>query len=165
MAGGDVTSALLKRVSRSFYLSLAVLPSAVRPTIGLAYLLARAADTIADTRLIERRARVMHLAAFQGELSESVPDRLTGIAAAAGSQSLPAERRLLERLPAWGASLQSQDALPDRRSQGQKRRLDNALETTQRERHPPERGRKRVLTITGHFPYHGGASSALQFTP
>ena len=107
MAGGDVTSVLLKRVSRSFYLSLAVLPSAVRPTIGLAYLLARAADTIADTRLIERRARVTHLAAFRDEIDTSVPGRLAGIAAAAGSHSLPAERRLLERLPECFAALRA----------------------------------------------------------
>ena len=64
MAGSDLTTALLKSVSRTFYLSLAVLPAAVRPTIGLAYLFARAADTIADTRLIERRARITHLAAL-----------------------------------------------------------------------------------------------------
>ena len=40
---------LLRAVSRSFYLTLRVLPGAVRPQIGLAYLLARATDTIADT--------------------------------------------------------------------------------------------------------------------
>ena len=107
MAGGDVTSVLLKRVSRSFYLSLAVLPSAVRPTIGLAYLLARAADTIADTRLIGRRGRVMHLAAFREELRTSVPDRLAAIATAGTSQSLPAEQRLLEQLPACFAALRA----------------------------------------------------------
>ena len=100
MAGGNLTAALLKRVSRSFYLSLAVLPAAVRPTIGLAYLLARAADTIADTRLIERRARITHLAAFRAEMNDSAPDRLAAIVAAAvPSQALPAERLLLERLP------------------------------------------------------------------
>jgi farnesyl-diphosphate farnesyltransferase len=100
VAGGDLTSALLKRVSRSFYLSLAVLPSAVRPTIGLAYLLARAADTIADTRLIERHARITHLDAFRAEMTgASEPRRLHAIAAAVGSGSLPAERTLLERLP------------------------------------------------------------------
>jgi len=43
---------LLKNVSRSFYLTLRVLPGAVRPQIGLAYLLARATDTIADTDII-----------------------------------------------------------------------------------------------------------------
>ena len=44
-------SHILPRVSRSFYLSLRVLPQCVRPTIGLAYLFCRAADTIADTSL------------------------------------------------------------------------------------------------------------------
>ncbi len=39
---------LLKRTSRSFYLTLRVLPAAVRPQIGLAYLLARTTDTVAD---------------------------------------------------------------------------------------------------------------------
>jgi len=39
---------VLKRVSRSFYLSLRVLPKKMRKPVGLAYLLARAADTIAD---------------------------------------------------------------------------------------------------------------------
>ncbi len=39
---------LLKEVSRSFYLSLRFLPSSVRGYLSLAYLLARATDTIAD---------------------------------------------------------------------------------------------------------------------
>lgn len=99
MAGGDLTSALLKRVSRSFYLSLAVLPSAVRPAVGLAYLLARAADTVADTRLVERPARITHLNALRAELSGSEPGRLANVIAASGSQSLPAERELISRLP------------------------------------------------------------------
>ena len=50
--------ALLKRVSRSFYLSVRVLPQPVQPQIALGYLLARAADTIADTRLIAPPARI-----------------------------------------------------------------------------------------------------------
>jgi len=100
VAGGELTSALLKSVSRSFYLSLAVLPASVRPPIGLAYLLARAADTIADTRLIERRARITHLDALRAEIEEAGAGRLAAIVdAVAGSQSLPAERQLLERLP------------------------------------------------------------------
>lgn len=40
---------LLAEVSRSFYLTLKALPSEVRETLSLAYLLARAADTLADT--------------------------------------------------------------------------------------------------------------------
>ena len=52
---------LLKNVSRSFYLTLRVLPDGMREPVGLAYLLARAADTIADTALVapERRAALL----------------------------------------------------------------------------------------------------------
>jgi farnesyl-diphosphate farnesyltransferase len=96
----NLTSDILKSVSRSFYLSLAVLPSAVRPAIALAYLLARAADTIADTRLIDRRLRVTHLLALRSELEVAMAGRLDAIVAATrGVQSLDAERALLERLP------------------------------------------------------------------
>ena len=100
MAGADLTGALLKRVSRSFYLSLAVLPREIRPTVGLAYLFARAADTIADTRLLPRAQRLIHLASFREELDASGPGRLEAlIAATRASQALEAERALLERLP------------------------------------------------------------------
>ncbi|MCA1964642.1 MAG: squalene/phytoene synthase family protein, partial [Prosthecobacter sp.] len=40
---------LLASVSRSFYLTLKALPAELREPISLAYLLARTADTIADT--------------------------------------------------------------------------------------------------------------------
>src|SRR5215467_8016702 len=96
----QLTSAVLKSVSRSFYLSLKVLPSAVRPAIAHAYLLARAADTIADTRLIDRRLRVTHLLALREELDAAKPGRLEAIVAATRTaQSLDTERTLLERLP------------------------------------------------------------------
>jgi len=95
--GSDLTAALLRRVSRSFYLSLAVLPRAVRPTIGLAYLFARASDTIADTRLIDRASRIAHLEALRAALAGGAISTVVG--ATAGSQALPAERALLERLP------------------------------------------------------------------
>src|SRR6266498_65419 len=94
----NLTSAILKSVSRSFYLSLAVLPSAVRPAIGLAYLLARAADTIADTRLIDRRQRITHLLALRSELEVAMTGRLDAIVAA--TRALPrAIARLSHRLP------------------------------------------------------------------
>jgi farnesyl-diphosphate farnesyltransferase len=95
--GSDLTAALLRRVSRSFYLSLAVLPAAVRPTIGLAYLFARASDTIADTRLIDRASRIAHLEALGTALAGGASSTVSG--AAAASRALPAERALLERLP------------------------------------------------------------------
>ncbi len=56
---------LLSKVSRSFYLTLAVLPASVRTQVGLAYLFARAADTITDTDLIEQSERITHLKNFQ----------------------------------------------------------------------------------------------------
>src|SRR5450432_2880390 len=49
---------LLKATSRSFYLTLRVLPARVRPQIGLAYLLARTTDTIADTELVPPAQRI-----------------------------------------------------------------------------------------------------------
>lgn len=54
-------NALLKDVSRSFYLTLRVLPGSVRPQIGLAYLLARATDTVADTAIISVNDRLRAL--------------------------------------------------------------------------------------------------------
>ncbi|HTI56205.1 MAG TPA: squalene/phytoene synthase family protein, partial [Verrucomicrobiae bacterium] len=96
MAGADLTTALLRRVSRSFYLSLTVLPPAVRPTIGLAYLLARASDTIADTRLIDRTSRITHLETLRAALGEGDAAHVSGVVrATSASQALPAERALL----------------------------------------------------------------------
>src|ERR1043166_7280685 len=40
---------ILSRVSRSFYLSIRLLPKNLRDPVSLGYLLARASDTIADT--------------------------------------------------------------------------------------------------------------------
>ncbi|MDR1728959.1 MAG: squalene/phytoene synthase family protein [Acidobacteriota bacterium] len=57
--------ALLRRVSRSFYLTLRVLPGAVRPQLGLAYLLARATDTVADTDAVAVARRREVLDAFR----------------------------------------------------------------------------------------------------
>lgn len=54
-------------MSRSFYLTLAVVPRSVRSQIGLAYLFARAADTIADTDLIERHRRLVLLKDFKSQ--------------------------------------------------------------------------------------------------
>lgn len=48
---------VLKQVSRSFYLTLAVLPGCVAKQVGLAYLFARAADTIADAGRLDRTTR------------------------------------------------------------------------------------------------------------
>jgi farnesyl-diphosphate farnesyltransferase len=59
---------LLKNVSRSFYLTLRVLPSGLREPVALAYLLARAADTIADTPLIPAQHRIELLLALRAHV-------------------------------------------------------------------------------------------------
>lgn len=61
---GNLGGKLLASVSRSFYLSIKVLPKAVRDPIGLAYLLARIADTIADTAEASPGLRLKHLQSF-----------------------------------------------------------------------------------------------------
>ncbi|PTR08408.1 farnesyl-diphosphate farnesyltransferase [Nitrosospira sp. Nsp5] len=58
---------ILKQVSRSFYLTLNVLPAGVRDQMGLSYLFARAADTIADTDLIDRGQRLKYLNQFRAQ--------------------------------------------------------------------------------------------------
>lgn len=57
MAAPDLLTTVLRDVSRSFYLTMRVLPGSIRRQIGLAYLLARTTDTIADTEIVpvERR--------------------------------------------------------------------------------------------------------------
>ena len=59
---------LLRGVSRSFYLTLRVLPRGMREPVGLAYLLARAADTIADTTLISPEDRLKLLLDFRAQI-------------------------------------------------------------------------------------------------
>ena len=106
---GDLLGSLLRQVSRSFYLSLAILPRPLREPIGLAYLIARAADTIADTGLIPRVDRLGHLETLRrAGAGESVDIRALGRACAA-LQAHAAERALLERL---GEALARVDALP-----------------------------------------------------
>jgi farnesyl-diphosphate farnesyltransferase len=64
-----VINDLLKRVSRSFYLTLRVLPGSIRPQIGLAYLLARATDTVADTEVVPVKERLDTLRRLRARIS------------------------------------------------------------------------------------------------
>jgi farnesyl-diphosphate farnesyltransferase len=101
---------LLRQVSRSFYLSLAVLPRPLREPLGLAYLLARAADTVADTRLVARADRIQHLNALRRACAGDPAGAGTVAAACARLQDDAAERRLLERVDAVLAAVRR---LPD----------------------------------------------------
>ncbi len=64
---------ILKCVSRSFYLSLVVLPQPVREQIGLAYLFCRAADTIADTSILPPSERQRALDVFRHQFQLPSP--------------------------------------------------------------------------------------------
>ena len=55
---------LLKHTSRSLYLSVKILPKKIRPAFGVAYLLCRYADTIADTALLPAEQRVYWIQQF-----------------------------------------------------------------------------------------------------
>lgn len=95
----DLFKDILKRVSRTFYLSLNVLPKDLRHPVGLAYLFARAADTIADTRLISRQKRVEYLEVFRDEVRGNGSGRLAELKEVlTGPQKIPEERELLARL-------------------------------------------------------------------
>ena len=100
---------LLKGVSRSFYLTLRVLPPSLRQPVGLAYLLARAADTIADTALISPELRRELILVFRFQVRgparleplRRIESELTDL------QSIPKERELLTALPAAFALLEA----------------------------------------------------------
>ncbi|MGA2028495.1 MAG: phytoene/squalene synthase family protein [Verrucomicrobiota bacterium] len=97
---------LLKATSRSFYLTLRVLPARVRPQIGLAYLLARTTDTIADTEILPVAQRF--------EALQKLRERILGQNSAplnfgelAEKQNLSAEKMLLENVEDSLSALQN----------------------------------------------------------
>jgi len=92
---------LLKGVSRSFYLTLRILPAGMRDPVGLAYLLARAADTIADTSLIPPARRLELLLSLRqcvNGAEDSGPLSQQLAAEVASQQTLSDEKVLLESI-------------------------------------------------------------------
>ena len=98
----DLRGPVLRSVSRSFYLSLRILPAALRDPLSLAYLLARATDTIADTPELPIARRLEGLqklaASIQGTSRDETAAQLKK--SFAPEQSNLAERSLIEKLPA-----------------------------------------------------------------
>ncbi len=91
----------LKAVSRSFYLTLRVLPGSIRPQVGLAYLLARATDTIADTTLIPIETRLDALRGMRRAIQRETESFDFGMLARARTDSThgaSAEMTLLENV-------------------------------------------------------------------
>jgi len=93
--------ALLKRVARSFQLSLRILPAPLRPALSLAYMLARASDTIADASTAPDFQR---LALLRG-LPDLFPDKSPDLGLSG------AERELLNLMPRL---LEALKTLPER---------------------------------------------------
>jgi farnesyl-diphosphate farnesyltransferase len=100
----ESTNDLLQATARSFYLTLRVLPAAVRPQIGLAYLLARTTDTIADTEIIPPAQRLDALKKLRERILGQTSAPLN-FGAFAEQQGSPAEKLLLEKVEAGLAIL------------------------------------------------------------
>ena len=92
---------ILRSVSRSFYVSIRFLPAQLRDPIGVAYLLARTTDTVADTAQISASVRMETLKllsnGIQGTASRDVVTEL--VASFVPLQKNATERHLLESLP------------------------------------------------------------------
>ncbi len=109
--GRELGNDVLKGVSRSFYLSLRLLPAPMRRPAGIAYLLARASDTIADSAILPAAERMAFLdlharqvagraepAPWPHHLIEGTPD--------------PKEKRLLENHTSILETLREIDPAP-----------------------------------------------------
>jgi farnesyl-diphosphate farnesyltransferase len=97
---------LLASVSRSFYLTLKALPRELREPISLAYLLARTADTLADTAQVDAAIRLSCLQRFSALVQADTPDtaEVSALAETLRSDFCPhqtdsAEATLMRRLP------------------------------------------------------------------
>jgi len=96
----SVSDDILSRVSRSFYLSIRVLPRKLRDPVSLGYLLARASDTIADTAdvPVELRSEKLKMLA-RGIQGEALGDAIVDLSKVfTPLQKDEAERALIESL-------------------------------------------------------------------
>src|SRR5205807_9515090 len=95
---GHLENRILRSVSRSFYLSIRFLPAQLREPVALAYLLARATDSVADTTGISNVVRIETLKMLSdgigGKASRDVVVNLT--ASFVPLQPNKSERQLLE---------------------------------------------------------------------
>ena len=99
---------VLKGTSRAFYLTLWVLPDNLRKPLGLAYLLARAADTITDTKTASNVERLERLLEFRGLVEgKGEAGDIDPLVRKAGKGLGGAERELVGALPETLAMLES----------------------------------------------------------
>lgn len=95
---------LLKETSRSFFLTLKVLPKKSRSPIGMLYLLARLADTIADSEVGDANELVSALTEYN-EFVQGRGETLPTMTHLASIQTNPAEARLLNNVEIVVAAL------------------------------------------------------------
>ena len=91
----QLRGSILRDVSRSFYVSIRLLPVPLRDPIALAYLLARATDTIADTADVNAPLRLERLR----DLAALIQSDAAIVAPFATRPTDQGERALMERLP------------------------------------------------------------------
>lgn len=108
----DLGGELLASVSRSFSLTIRLLPAALRAPISVGYLLARSLDTIADTASVPAAARLEHLRALQAMIKTGRdPELLRPIQKTFGhGQKHAGEGELLKNLERCLAWLEAQPA-------------------------------------------------------
>lgn len=91
---------ILKGVSRSFYLSLRFLPARVQRSVSLAFLCCKAADTIADTKLLPCERRLEILRRYRESFREHDSELFALLNEEVSPQAAnPYEQRLLLTLP------------------------------------------------------------------
>jgi len=112
----DLTGELLKAVSRSFYLTIYWLPTAMRPGVALGYMLARATDSVADTstaspacrnRVLREMGQAIAGEADDQQIQELIHELGHEMAAA---QHSPTEKVLLSR---FGDCLKALSTFPE----------------------------------------------------
>jgi len=94
---GEEIDKLLETTSRSFYPTLKYLPKKIRGQIGLLYLLARVADTIADSKVGETEVLIDALTNYN-DVAQGRSDILPDLSELADIQSNPDEGELLRNV-------------------------------------------------------------------
>jgi farnesyl-diphosphate farnesyltransferase len=103
----EAATTILKNVSRSFYLSLRLLPEGMRDGASLGYLLARSSDTIADTASVSVVDRITLLDDYERSVQNGEPFIAPDFLLTACTD---AEKVLLEQAPGIFSWLQQMDA-------------------------------------------------------
>ena len=111
---------LLERTSRSFFITLQALPSKIRGQVGLLYLLARVADTIADSKQGQKDLLLQKLQQYN-ERAQGHSESLPNLEDLAEIQENISEAELLQNVASVVACL-------EKFSEGDQRRVRKCLD-------------------------------------